>query len=584
MAREPGREAARPPRALTAGAEGPATAPGAMDTTETPAPEPRAPRLTRQTRLDLLAGGLVLLAYALVQLWLLLGPHPYDPAYYFKTALEFPIARADYWTLRIGLMAPVSLAVRLLGPSEAAFYAVPLAVGLLLTGAVYGTMLALFRDRVAGAAAALVTVLNPSYLLNSSFIFPDTAATATFTAGILFLVLGRARPEEGDRGWIAPACALAAGAFFGWSYLIRELSPILLPAVVAALVLLRYPLRRVGLVLGAAVVTFSLELLYGAVGYGDAFVRAHVLLDRRDAQVRPARERLMELIHERIDDPLDALLVFPRLLLTWDVGWILLALLAIFLAGLAVFRRDRHLWLLAAWLLSFWAVMAVFGLWTLPSGELIVNVTNVRYWYPILPPLAMGAFGSLHLLLGKASASRRSTLLAHGATAALGLLVLLPSTVEFRDCARQDLWRNEPAAPWDELRSWFASPDAEPYDVVWADRISSRIVPVYIRTTFGERVWGGEVRPIPRDAATVVPAPERDGALVLFHTRWGHRGVDELRREWSPVFRSEDGRLVLLADDGETPATGPAWWQTRAKAPTRGELGECGLGPIEGNA
>ncbi|HEV2950522.1 MAG TPA: glycosyltransferase family 39 protein, partial [Actinomycetota bacterium] len=299
-----------------------------MDTTDRiPAPEHDAPRLTRQIRLDLLTGGLVLLVYAVAQLWLLLGPHPYDPAYYFRTALEFPIASADYWTLRIGLMAPVSLAVRVFGPSEAGLYAVPLAVGLLLTGAVYGTMLALFRDRVVGAVAALVTALNPSYLLNSSFIFPDTAATATFTAGIFFLVLGRGRPEERDAGWIATVCALAAGVFFGWSYLIREFSPILLPAVAVAVVLLRYPLRRLGLVLGAAFLTFSVELLYGIVGYRDPFVRTHVLLDRRDAAVRPTRERLMELIQDKLDDPLDTILIFPRLLLTWNVGWAFVVLL-----------------------------------------------------------------------------------------------------------------------------------------------------------------------------------------------------------------------------------------------------------------
>lgn len=542
-------------------------------------------RPTREKRLDALLGAIVVGVAAVAQLWLLLGPQPYDPAYYFQTAANFPIAASDYWTLRIGLMTPVWLTHLLFGPSEAALYGIPLLTGLLLAGAVYWTMLLLFGDRVQAAAAAFVTVLSTSWLLNSSFIFPDTAAAATFAAGFLCLVIGRSRAAERDESWVTTVAALVAGVFLGWTYLIREFSPILLPAVIVAVVLLRYPLRRLALIAGAALATFSVELLYGLVGYGDPLVRAEILLDRRDAEIRPARAHLMERIEEQLNDPLDTILVFPRLLLTWNTGWLFLVLLAVFVVGLVRFR-DWRLWILAGWCFSFWAVMAGFGLWRLPSGELIVNVTNIRYWYPMLPPLVMGAFGSLELFLQAfVRNGRRSfvTLAGLAATPAVAALVLIPGTAEFRSCAAKNIWRNEPARRWHELRSWLGTPAAQRYDVIWTDVYSTRLVPAYSSETFGHRLWRGQVETIAPYGRVIVPTSHLRRSLILVHKRFLPRGAKRLRSDWSPIFESSDRWMVLLAHSraasSGAPAAGEHWW---LRSPRRhADLGECGLSPYE---
>lgn len=532
-------------------------------------------------RLDWLTGGLVLLVYLVMQLWLLLGPQPYDPAKYFVSAVDFPNFPRDYWTLRIGLIAPVRVAVLVLGSSEAALYAVPIATGLLLAVAVYATMLVLFRDRVLAAAAALVTVLNPFHLLNSSFIFPDTTATATFAAAFLCLLLGGERSEEvAARGRAPELWALGAGVLLGWTYLVRELGPILLPAVVVALVLLRYPARRIVLVAAGAVATFSLELLYGAVRYGDPLARVHTLLDRRDASVRPGRLQFMERLQEEITNPLDALLVFPRLLVTFNLGWLFLLLIALFLFGLAR-TRDRRLWLLGAWFLTFWAVMAAFALWRLPSGELIVNVTNIRYWYPIFPPLVMGAFGTLALLLPGSFPALRRLSIASVVAAALAAVGVGAGSVEFERCADKDVWRNEPSARWHDLRSWFASPASDRYDVVWTDRVTRRLALAFDSGTFGGHLWDGGVESFSGRATLRVPPTEAGRSLVLVHTSRfpGAEHVPQaLRSDWAPVFRSGDGRLILLAQAG---TGGSDWSEQVPKGRPRGEPGECGLNTFE---
>jgi hypothetical protein len=542
--------------------------------------------VSRERRLDWATGGITLLAYAIVQLALLQGPHPHDPAIYFKVALEFPDVGPGFFSLRIGLIAPVVASLFVFGPSVAALYAVPVAAGLVLVAAVYGTMLLLARDRVLAASAALATGLNAYYLLNSSFIFPDTVGTATFAAGFLCLVFGGTRLRGEDQGnGRASLFVISAGAFFGWTYLVRELSPILLPAVVAAALLLHYRLRHVAMLVGAAVASSSLELLYGLVRYGDPLVHLGLLFDRRERPVGVRRAR-MEHIQGQLNDVLDTIVVFPRLLLSWHVGWIFLLLLAVFVLALAR-SRDRRLWILGTWFFSFWAAMVVFGLVTLLSGRWILNITNIRYWYPIFPPLLMGAFLGVGLLFGKSSPSRRCSSVAGVAAAGVVGLTLVLGVVEFRRCAAKDPWRHDPAAGWKDLRSWFATPEAQRYDVVWADSSSHRLIPAFTRTTFGGRLWEGEVRPFPNGRADEVRTTNREASVLVINRdrRRLRPELSQLRREWSPIFVSENGRMLVLAAestaDEETAETVSAWWMPLDSEGTAREPGSCGVSPYE---
>jgi hypothetical protein len=546
----------------------------------------RGSRLSRERGLDLLVGGGVLLVCLLVQLALLQGPRPLDPARYFDTAVEFPNIPVDLWTLRIGLIAPVRLAVLVFGPSEASFYGVPIAAGLLLAAAVYGTMLLLFRDRVVAAAAALVTALNASYLFTSSFIYPDTTATATFTAGFFFLVLAAVRSNGGDEGWVPTVAAIAAGALFGWTYLIREFSPFLLPAVVAAIVLFRYPLKRAALLAGAAVATAGLELVYGWARFGDPFIHAHQLLDRNHTSFSAARGKRMDHIQGQLDNVIDATLVLPRLLLSWRTGWLLVLVLVVFLVTL-VLVRDRRLWVLGIWGLSYWAIMIAIGLGELPSGRWILNITNVRYWYPLLPAVVMGAFGGLWLLVRRWSPGSRGLRIAQIAAVALAVTTLAPGLAEFRSCSHRQAWWNDPAVRWHELRSWFASPAARQYRAVWTDGQTKRLVPIYTATNIGRTVWPGNVKAFSL-REPIAPKTDPANTLILVHkarlrtlSSESQMRLDELRGEWAPVFVSDDGEMALLAHRPGATAVGGDWWDLSDPPPRRARPGRCGRSPYE---
>jgi hypothetical protein len=525
--------------------------------------------------LDWATGGVVLLVYAIAQLAFVQGPQPFDPAKYFKTAVDFPDVPADLWTLRIGLIAPVRVAVRIFGPSEAALYAVPFAIGLMLTAAVYVTMMLMFGQRTLAAASGLVVVLNTNYLLNSSYIFPDTAATATLTAGFLFLVLATARSTS-SRRWLPTVSVVCAGVLFGWTYLIREFSLLFLPSVVAAVVLFRYPRRWIATLVGAAVGTVSIELLYGLALYGDPLIHVRRLIAHRGQREVP----------EQLDSVVDALLVFPRLLLAWSSGWAFLVMVALFVVALAWFR-DRRLWVLASWCFIFWGLMTAIGVASLPSGRWILNVSNIRYWYPIFPALVMGAFGGISLLVRRFVPTHRGVLVTNVVTTALVVVTLIPGFAEFKSCSAKNVWRKDPAERWHELRAWLATPMADRYSVIWTDTKTQRLVPAFASTTFGDRLWHGRVERLRDRRPSIVPRTNPEHSLLLIHKDRFQRvssaraKLNEVRAEWTPVFISDDGRMIVLAHEsttsGEPMYADRAWWNLTIRRPpaTHG----CGLRP-----
>ena len=163
--------------------------------------------------------------------------------------------------------------------------------------------------------------------------------------------------------------------------------------------------------------------------------------------------------------------------------------------------------------------MALVGLGSFSSGRWALNITNIRYWYPIFPPLVMGAFGGLWLLLRRSGGSR-GLLFARVIMVGLAAVVLIPGFREFSGCDAREAWRNDPAKRWRELRSWFSTPEAAQMSVVWTDRYTSRLLPAYTASTFGRRVWQGEIKSL-ASLGSVPPGRDPAATLLLVHKdRW----------------------------------------------------------------
>jgi hypothetical protein len=392
--------------------------------------------------------------------------------------------------------------------------------------------------------------------------------------------------REANSRRFATIAAIAAGALFGWTYLVRELSPILIPSVVAAALLLRLPVRRALLVATSCLLTVSLEFLYGAVRYGDPLARAHVLLDRGDRPLRLSRQMWLERLNEQLDDPLAAILVLPRLLLAWDTGWPLVALICVLLVGL-LWIRDRRLWVFGAWFLTVVTTLALLVLLPLSTGEPLVKGSNVRYWYPAFPPLVMGAFGTLALLARRYAPCGRAVAVGASVATLVALGVIVPGTLEFRSCAAKDVWQNDPGTAWDDLRKWLATAEAQRFSALRTDAPSSRLVPAFQRTMLGSVLWPGQAIGFPTQKFL---DPSDRSMLILVHKDRFVRDLPDaeerlrrLSRTWRPAFVSRDGDILVLRPSipARDASEAGSDWTSLTSLPDGASAGsgECGVAP-----
>ena len=547
----------------------------------------------RKRLIDWLAVAGAMSIYLIVQIMKLQGPHPFDPARYFRLALEYPDLGANLFSLRIGLIASVRLAVASFGESEVALYAVPLFMGLLLVSSVFGIVMIMFRSRWLAFAAGLIAAMNPYFFINSSHIFPDNMAAATFTAGFFLLVLAASQDAAGRSSKMTMTIVGLAGVVFGMTCLIREFSVLLFPLVAAAALMLRFPWRHnvvLALSTGGALL---LNPLYGWLKYADPLIHLRRLLGRNYSGIREGRLEAIRNVQDQIDNPIEAVLVFPRLLLSFDVGWLFLSLIIVFVVALLVVR-DRRLWIIATWCFGFWAFMAAISIGRLPSGRWILNTTNIRYWYPILPAVAIGALGGLHLLATRLSGIRRRSGYAVAGVLLVALVTVTLGMTEYSRCEEVDVWRAPPRQRWLDLREWVGTSQAQRFTTIATDRWTQQTLPLYLRTALGEPLWKGDVETISDPEAGLIEEtadPQRT-VLVLhkpYFRRLAGQNASLSKASWAPIAASTDREMVVLLSSSATetnsdihPTDAGEWWDLRVdrEAAAR-NFAACGGNPYD---
>lgn len=491
-------------------------------------------------RWDLVALAVVVGGYLLAQWLLFAGPEIYDPTFYVHEAVHWPgIHPANYWVIRSGLMVIVTVFEKLFGSSPATLFGVPIAATMVLAGSCYGLMRQFFGNRLVAAAGALAAVLNQDSLLNTAYLFPDPISTAVFVLAMFLLVL--ARPDGPLSTRWGTVVAGISGFLFGYTYLIREFSPFLAPTVLLALFLSRYTWRRTGVFVVGAVVAFCLELIYGQVIYHDPLIRLHVLTALPPTPLE--REQQWAPLLANVHNIGESLLVFPRLLLSWTAGWLMILLLAVLAVSAAVLRR-RPLLLFAGWVGSYWLIMGFIGI-THGHGKLpIVEVGNIRYWYAVLPAVAMGGIGGLVELTRTYLPGPAWRTVALPGVAA-GLVLVVPNTVEYAHCDVRGIGYSEPQQDWSALGSYLASPAGNRLHAIETDRYSGYTLTIYTHSTFGAGRWNGQVTGIIRPRK-YIPHPHGPNAALLIniHTR---KIAGALLKDWYPIWVSPNSFLAILA-------------------------------------
>lgn len=208
-------------------------------------------------------------------------------------------------------------------------------------------------------------------------------------------------------------------------------------------------------------------------------------------------------------------------------------------------RESSRLWLiLTLWLVLGWLVFALIGPWQNARGGYVFNLTQIRYWYLLVPPVVIGVAGVFHAVSClSVPVFRRSRSLLVPAVVALVLLSSF-SVVASAGYPRQVVSGRD---HMNELRVWIVEEGDATRSVAAAHR-AIRIAKMYDNTTFGRPLWSGEMTRLHHtDPPTVFLLADED---LRDETEIEVDGVEyEISSppvEWDLVFVSENGLLALL--------------------------------------
>ncbi|MFF5260804.1 glycosyltransferase family 39 protein [Actinomadura viridis] len=470
-------------------------------------------------------------------------PLYFDPYYVWLGARDWPDIPLDQWPFnevphqvtRLGLLLPARLAQEVLGPGQAAYFAVAAAGGALFFVGCYLAVRSLFGD-LAGVAAALLLIVHPFFTLTNPYgvevtwsagvMLPDMPGAGLFAIGMAALVTASRRTGRAQTRLL-----LAAGVCFGSAFLVREFLAFLFLAIPAYLALLRIPWRRNVTVGAPMAAILAANLVHNAVVWGDPLAGL-MSAATHGGQSRDHVTRLL------------ALRSFVRAMGDWHpLGLIFVGALVLTVVGWAV-TRDRRLALALVWFLTLGVPLTLLA-GVIDPNDISLRAWLLRYWFAVLPALLAGGLGSLILLSrripeGFAARFRLRTV------AAPALAAILAATYTVA------VVRAVPSLPrdtaWNELRLHLRDHDRD-LPVLWADRRLAQTLTFYTRSMWGDPVWHGRIRDFDH-SSTTLPV-ESYGQPMLF-TRW--RGQEsQILAGWRPspqggwkrMWRSSDGVLEI---------------------------------------
>ncbi|MFI6518328.1 glycosyltransferase family 39 protein [Spirillospora sp. NPDC050679] len=496
-------------------------------------------------------------ACGVVAQWVVMVPPLYfDPYYVWLGARDWPDVPLESWPFnevphqvtRLGLVLPARVAQELLGPGQAAYFAVAALGGALFFVGCYLAVRSLFGD-AAGVLAALLLIVHPLFTMTNPFgheitwsagvMLPDMPGAGLFALGMAALVAASRRAGRAQARLL-----VAAGLLFGSSFLVREFLAFLFLAIPAYLAILRIPWRRnviVGLPMAAIL---AANLAHNQIVWGNP------LAGLRSAATHGGKSR--DYVTREL-----AAKSFLRAMHDWHpLGTVFVALLALTLLGWLV-TRDRRLALCLVWF-GMLAVPLTLLSGVLDPEDISLRAWLPRYWFAVFPALLAGGFGAVALLARRLlPAGRRVAGLALPTASLAALAVVLGSAYTVSAVrAVPDLPRD---TAWNELRAWFADGRGDGIRKISADRRLGQTLTFYTRTVWGEPLWKGEINDFPHDMPQQPP-----GDSPMLFTKWrGSEASAPVLAGWEPgkagwrrLWKSSDGILELWEPPAERPAQG----------------------------
>ncbi|MBA9003525.1 ArnT family glycosyltransferase [Thermomonospora cellulosilytica] len=479
-------------------------------------------------------------ACAVAVQWIIMTPPLYyDPYYVFEGARRWPDIPLDRWPFnevphqvsRIGLLLPARLMQELLGPGQAAYFAMAALGGIVFYVGCYLLVRSLFGDRV-GLPATLLLMVHPFFLLTNPFgereitwsmgvMLPDMPGAGLFAAGVAGLVVASRRT-----GRRQTALLVAAGLCMGCAFLIRDFAAFMYVGIPVFFRLLGISWRRLWAVAAPMLGVLAVSMIHNQLVWGNAMSAIRSAAGHGGEPSEPVTRML-------------ALRSFERAMTDWHpLGWVFVVLLLLNAVGWIV-TRDRRLALTLVWFVTLAVPLTLLSGLTDPH-HITLRGWLLRYWFPVLPAFLAGGLGALTLLLARVPAARVRTGLAVACCALAGAYVPV-AVAQVPDLPRDNAWN--------ELRGWLDGRDD--LEVIWSDHRLAQTLTFYTRDVWGREQWHGRIRSFPHEYRAI-PVIAEDGPFLF--TRW--RGMEPAmvansrltpQNGYRRLWRSSDGLLEIWA-------------------------------------
>jgi len=218
----------------------------------------------------------LLIISILVQSYFINPPVLSDQMEYFKAAVLFPEFKnsPSHWSMRLGLIIPVSIVLKIFGYSEFSYYLVPVLSMAGLTILVFLLGKRLFNYKI-GLFSALWMTFMSGICLESGDLLPDIPATNYMLTGLLLIIINNSRitkikPESSIRDYFV---YFLSGIFFGLSYLTKEYFLFFIILVPIYFLIAKIPFRYLLIFSAGALSVALFEMVIWFMVYRNPFIR-----------------------------------------------------------------------------------------------------------------------------------------------------------------------------------------------------------------------------------------------------------------------------------------------------------------------
>lgn len=505
-------------------------------------------------KLDTFLVVLLFLSAIVIQLLFLKPPALSDQLDYFHFAEIFPDAPSSpsHRSLRLGLIIPAGIMIKIFNYSELAYYLMPVFSFAILTSGSFLFSRALF-GRFSAILTGLLILSQQNILFDSSHLLPDNSGTAFFIIASAITVYWVKYQRKWDKTKTRIILTVV-GMLLGWAYLTRETVILLFPLIPLLFIIYKAPLKQFIYVVIGVLIIYGIEFSWGMYHFNDPFVR-----------FESASPRVTDAAFSK--DVSTILLYFPSFFWKRPEGYYTLLIIFMSLTGMTILsikKNPEYLFILI-WVIGIWLIYSLMGL--LPAifswdNQVMLRLHKFRYWLPIFTPLMASGIAFTIRIIHWASNKISHQWVKHIFLIFLFGVTTYSSVMSIISISKSKAFVRNGADHYLEFRDYIT--DSTSKSTIWLDdgaRGMTRVIPIYLHNWHGVSLWSGELRQINYGADYMSINEFSAGYFIIHEEAYQLNSKDKKLPEyyqnipeyWMLTFESENQQLKVYSIPDRVP-------------------------------